>query len=173
VLAYESGVAYTVDPFAGSYLIENPTDDIEARSWELIDKVEQLGGSVNALQFIPKETEESAISYQERYRTGRYLVVGVNKSSPTRWTMSTSSRWTPGSEKRQLARPKKWKESRDQEEVDARLDDLGKVAEGNGNLLSRSRRRDAPAARSARCAARCATSSASTTAARSSRRRAS
>src|SRR5438105_5930272 len=78
VLAYESGVADTVDPFAGSYFVESLTDEIEKRSWELMDKVEQLGGSVNALEFIQKEIEESAISYQERYRTGQDVVVGVN-----------------------------------------------------------------------------------------------
>jgi methylmalonyl-CoA mutase, N-terminal domain len=63
------------------------------------------------------------------------LSSGSISSSPTRWTTSTSSRWTPESEKRQLARLKKWNESRNQEEVDARLDDL-RVAEGDGNLLS-------------------------------------
>ena len=79
VLAHESGVADTVDPFAGSYFIESLTDEVEERSWELMKKVEDLGGSVNALEFIQKEIEESAISYQERYRTGQDIIVGVNK----------------------------------------------------------------------------------------------
>ena len=79
VLAYESGAADTVDPFAGSYFIESLTDEIEKRAWELIDKVEQLGGSVQALEFIQREIEESAASYHERYRTGQDIVVGVNK----------------------------------------------------------------------------------------------
>jgi len=51
VLAHESGVADTVDPFAGSYFIESLTDEVEERSWELMQKVEDLGGSVNALEF--------------------------------------------------------------------------------------------------------------------------
>ena len=59
VLAHESGVADTVDPFAGSYFIESLTDEIEERSWELMEKVEQLGGSVNALEFMQREIEES------------------------------------------------------------------------------------------------------------------
>ena len=79
VLAHESGVADTVDPFAGSYFVESLTDEIEERSWELMKKVEDLGGSVNALEFIQKEIEESAISYHERYRTGQDIIVGVNK----------------------------------------------------------------------------------------------
>ena len=69
VLAHESGAADTADPFAGSYFIESLTDEIETRAWELIDKVEQLGGSVEALEFIQREIEESAASYHERYRT--------------------------------------------------------------------------------------------------------
>ena len=62
VLAHESGVADTVDPFAGSYFIESLTDEVEERSWELMEKVEDLGGSVNALEFIQQEIEESALS---------------------------------------------------------------------------------------------------------------
>ncbi|MGH2925282.1 MAG: acyl-CoA mutase large subunit family protein, partial [Solirubrobacterales bacterium] len=69
VLAYESGVADTVDPFAGSYFVESLTDEIESRSWELMDKVAELGGSVEALEFMQREIEESAHSYHERYRT--------------------------------------------------------------------------------------------------------
>ena len=70
VLAHESGVADMVDPFCGPYFIESLTDEIEERSRELMD-VEQLGGSVNALEFMQREIEESAASYHERYRTGR------------------------------------------------------------------------------------------------------
>ncbi|HWN72743.1 MAG TPA: methylmalonyl-CoA mutase family protein, partial [Solirubrobacterales bacterium] len=79
VLAYESGVADTVDPFAGSYFVESLTDEIEARSWELMDKVAELGGSVEALEFMQREIEESALSYHERYKSGQDIVVGVNK----------------------------------------------------------------------------------------------
>ena len=79
VLAHESGVADTVDPFAGSYFVESLTDEIEARSWELMEKVEELGGSVEALEFMQREIEESALSYHERYRSGQDIVVGVNK----------------------------------------------------------------------------------------------
>ena len=79
VIAHESGATDTVDPFAGSYFVESLTDEIEARAWELMEEVERQGGSVNALEFIQKEIEESAASYHERYRTGQDIVVGVNK----------------------------------------------------------------------------------------------
>src|SRR4051812_46046681 len=69
VLAHESGAADTVDPLAGSYFIEALTDEIESRAWELMDKVEDLGGSVEALEFMQREIEESALSYHERYKS--------------------------------------------------------------------------------------------------------
>src|SRR5277367_974840 len=68
ILANESGAADTVDPFAGSYFVEALTDDIETRANRLIAKVDALGGSVNAIQFITGEIDESAWGYQERYR---------------------------------------------------------------------------------------------------------
>ncbi len=135
VLAHESGVADTVDPFAGSYFIENLTDEIEARSWELMEKVADLGGSVNALEFMQREVEESALSYHERYDTGQDIVVGVNKYVTDQVDEVDILKVDPESEKRQLKRLKKWKANRDQADVDARLADLRKAAEGDENLL--------------------------------------
>jgi methylmalonyl-CoA mutase, N-terminal domain len=135
VLAHESGVADTVDPFAGSYFIESLTDEIEQRSWELMKKVEDLGGSVNALEFIQKEIEESAISYQERYRTEQDIVVGVNKFVTDQVDDVDILKVDPEAEKRQLERLAKWKANRDQEAVDAKLEELREVARGDGNLL--------------------------------------
>jgi methylmalonyl-CoA mutase N-terminal domain/subunit len=135
VLAYESGAADTVDPFAGSYFIESLTDEIEKRAWELIDKVEQLGGSVQALEFIQREIEESAASYHERYRTGQDIVVGVNKFVTDEIDDVEILRVDPESERRQLERLKRFKESRNVAAVEARLGDLKAVATGDGNLL--------------------------------------
>src|SRR5882672_724486 len=104
VLAYESGAADTVDPFAGSYFIEALTDEIEQRSWELMDKVEELGGSVNALEFIQREIEESAASYEARYRTGQDIVVGVNKYVTDQIDDVEILKVDPESEERQLRR---------------------------------------------------------------------
>src|ERR671914_562827 len=77
IVAHESGAADTVDPFAGSYFVEALTDEIEQRAWRLIDKVDELGGSVEAIAFIKGEIEESAFGYHERYRTKQDIVVGV------------------------------------------------------------------------------------------------
>src|SRR3954452_12342008 len=135
VLAHESGVADTVDPFAGSYFVESLTDEIEERSWELMKKVEDLGGSVNALEFIQKEIEESAISYQERYRTGQDVIVGVNKYVTDVVDDVDILKVDPEAEKRQLERLKKWKANRDQAALDGKLEELRDVARGDGNLL--------------------------------------
>ncbi len=135
VLAHESGVADTVDPFAGSYFVENLTDEIEERSWELIDKVAQLGGSVEALDFIQREIEESAASYHERYRTGQDIVVGVNEYVTDTVDDVDILRVDPESEQHQLERLRKFKANRDQAKVDARLESLRDTARGEGNLL--------------------------------------
>jgi methylmalonyl-CoA mutase N-terminal domain/subunit len=135
VLAYESGVADTVDPFAGSYFVESLTDEIELRSWELMEKVEELGGSVEALEFMQREIEESALSYHERYRSGQDTIVGVNKFVTDEIDDVDILRVDPEAEQRQLARLKTFKESRDQTGVEEKLEAVRDVARGDGNLL--------------------------------------
>jgi methylmalonyl-CoA mutase, N-terminal domain len=135
VIAHESGAADTVDPLAGSYFIEALTDEIEQRAWELIDKVEQLGGSVKALEFIQREIEESASSYHERYRSGQDIVVGVNKYVTDTVDDVEILRIDPETERRQVERLRKFKESRDQGAVDRRLEELRDLARGDENLL--------------------------------------
>ncbi len=135
VLAHESGAADTADPFAGSYFIESLTDEIEARAWELIDKVEQLGGSVEALEFIQREIEESAASYHERYRTGQDVIVGVNKYVTDQVDDVEILKIDPETERRQVDRLTAFKESRDSDLVASRLQELREVAGGDGNLL--------------------------------------
>jgi methylmalonyl-CoA mutase, N-terminal domain len=135
VLAHESGAADSVDPFAGSYFIEALTDEIESRSWELMGKVEQLGGSVNALEFIQREIEESALSYHERYDAGQDIVVGVNKYVTEEIEDVEVLKIDPETEERQLTRLAEFKATRDQELVAKRLEALREVARGEGNLL--------------------------------------
>jgi methylmalonyl-CoA mutase, N-terminal domain len=135
VIAHESGAADTVDPFAGSYLVESLTDEIEKRSWELIDKVAELGGSVEALEFIQREIEESALSYHERYRTGQDIVVGVNKYVTDTVDDVDILKVDPESERRQKERLAKFKANRDQSGVETKLEALRDVARGDGNLL--------------------------------------
>jgi methylmalonyl-CoA mutase, N-terminal domain len=135
VLAHESGAADTVDPLAGSYFVEALTDEIEARARELMAKVEELGGSTNALEFIQREIEESAASYHERYRSGQDIVVGVNRYVTDTVDDVDILKVDPESERRQLERLGRFKGERDQAQVERRLTELRDVAAGEGNLL--------------------------------------
>ena len=119
VIAHESGAAETVDPFAGSYFVESLTDEIETRAWELIDKVAELGGSVEALEFIQREIEESALRYHERYKTGQDIIVGVNKYVTDTVDDVDILRVDPEAERRQIERLAKFKANRDQAAVEA------------------------------------------------------
>jgi methylmalonyl-CoA mutase N-terminal domain/subunit len=135
ILAAESGAADTVDPFAGSYFVEALTDEIELRANELIEKVDALGGSVNAIEFITGEIDESAWGYQERYRIGQDIVVGVNAYQEDDIEVPDLLRVDPESERQQLERLKQFKADRDQELVRRRLEELREVARGGENLL--------------------------------------
>src|SRR4051812_19315875 len=135
ILAHESGAADTVDPFAGSYYVEALTDEIEARAAELITKVDELGGSVNAIEFITGEIDESAWGYQERYRLRQDVVVGVNEYVEDDVEVPDLLRVDPESEREQVERLKAFKASRDQALADRRLEELRDVARGSGNLL--------------------------------------
>jgi methylmalonyl-CoA mutase N-terminal domain/subunit len=135
VIAHESGATDTVDPFAGSYFVEALTEEIESRAYELIAKVDELGGSVNAIEFITGEIDESAWGYQERYRLGQDIVVGVNKYEEEEIEVPDLLRVDPESEHQQVARLKEFKANRDQQQVDARLEQLRNAAKGKDNLL--------------------------------------
>jgi methylmalonyl-CoA mutase N-terminal domain/subunit len=135
ILAHESGAADTVDPFAGSYFVESLTDEIEERAQKLIDKVDSLGGSVHAIQFITGEIDESAWGYQERYRIGQDTVVGVNKYEEEEVEVPDLLRVDPESEREQVERLRKFKSDRDQATVESRLEALREAARGTDNLL--------------------------------------
>jgi methylmalonyl-CoA mutase N-terminal domain/subunit len=135
ILAHESGAADTVDPFAGSYFVEALTDEIEERAQELIAKVDALGGSVNAIGFITGEIDESAWGYEERYRLGQDIVVGVNSYQEDDIEVPDLLRVDPESERLQVERLKAFKANRDQALVERRLEELREVARGSENLL--------------------------------------
>jgi len=135
IIGHESGAADTVDPFAGSYFVESLTEDIETRASELIGKIDELGGSVNAIPFIKGEIEESAWGYEERYRTGQDIVVGVNKYVEEDIEIEDILRVDPETERAQVERLKAFKADRDQALADRRLEELREVARGTDNLV--------------------------------------
>jgi methylmalonyl-CoA mutase, N-terminal domain len=81
VIAFESGAPDTVDPLAGSYFVESLTHEVEEKAWQLIQKIDAIGGSVPAIEqgFIQDEIARSAYQYQRHIETGEKIIVGVNK----------------------------------------------------------------------------------------------
>jgi methylmalonyl-CoA mutase N-terminal domain/subunit len=135
IIGYESGAADTVDPFAGSYFVEALTDEIETRAGELIAKIDALGGSVQAIEFMTNEIEESAFGYHERYRIEQDVVVGVNRFVEDSLEVTDILRVDPESERNQLERLAAFKADRDAELVTRRLDEVRACAQGTDNLL--------------------------------------
>ncbi|HXS43023.1 MAG TPA: methylmalonyl-CoA mutase family protein, partial [Solirubrobacteraceae bacterium] len=135
ILAHEAGVTATVDPFAGSFFVEALTDELESRALELIAKVDELGGSVNAIEFITHEIDESAWAYQERQRIGQDVVVGVNRYEEDEIEVPDLLRVDPETEREQVERLRAFKSARDGALLERRLEALREVARGTGNLL--------------------------------------
>ncbi len=135
IIGYESGAADTVDPFAGSYFVEALTDEIESSARALIDKIDQLGGSVQAIDYMKNEIEESAFGYFERYRIEQDVVVGVNRFVEEDIEVTDLLRVDPESERHQVERLKQFKADRDQELVATRLEAVRNCARGTDNLL--------------------------------------
>jgi methylmalonyl-CoA mutase N-terminal domain/subunit len=135
IIAHESGASDTVDPFAGSYFVEALTDEVERRARTLIQRVDELGGSVDAISFIKNEIEESAFGYHERYRTGQDVVVGVNKYVEEELEVEDILRVDPAAERDQVERLAAFKAGRDQALADRRLEELRAACRGDENLL--------------------------------------
>jgi methylmalonyl-CoA mutase N-terminal domain/subunit len=136
VIAHESGAADSVDPFAGSYLIEAMTDEIERLAGTLIAEVDRRGGSLQAIEFITAEIDESAWSYAERYRTGQDIVVGVNRYTEDDDTeIEAILRVDPQAERAQRERLAAFRAARDPQQVASRLAELREAAAGTTNLL--------------------------------------
>jgi methylmalonyl-CoA mutase N-terminal domain/subunit len=135
IIGHESGAADTVDPFAGSYFVEALTDELELRSKELIAKIDELGGSVQAIDFMKNEIEESAFGYHERYRIGQDIVVGVNQFVEDSPEVPDILRVDPESEREQVQRLKAFKQKRDQDLVVRRLEEIHQAARGTENML--------------------------------------
>jgi len=135
IIAHESGAADTVDPFAGSYFVERLTDEIEQAAQELIDLIDEMGGSVNCIQFIRQQVEESAWAYEERQRVKQDIVVGVNEYVSDEPDDVEILKIDPKTEEEQVARLKRFKENRDQELVKRRLEELRAACHTDQNLL--------------------------------------
>jgi methylmalonyl-CoA mutase N-terminal domain/subunit len=137
VIAYETDVTKTVDPFAGSYVVESMTDDIEAAARELMQAVEDRGGAVPAIEegFQKSEIEHSAYQVAQQIDAGERVVVGVNRFTIDDDEPYEPLRVDPAIEAEQAARLATLRKERDQPAVDAALADLKQAAQGTDNVL--------------------------------------
>ena len=137
ILAYESGVANTIDPLAGAYFIESLTDQMEAEAEEYFSKIDQLGGVLPAIDqgFFQQEIADAAYSFQQAFDKGECIMVGVNRYSTDQPMEIELLRIDPKVEEKQLERLNNLKEKRDNEAVANCLESLKKSAAGSDNLI--------------------------------------
>jgi len=138
IIAYESGVADTIDPLAGSYAIEAMTSEIEKRAMEYIEKIDQMGGMVKAIEmgYIQKEIHESAYKSQLAIENGEDIIVGVNKFQIEEdLSQKEVLKVDPELEEKQKQKLKKLKEKRDNEKVKKVLNNVKKAASSDENLM--------------------------------------
>ncbi|MFO7952077.1 MAG: methylmalonyl-CoA mutase family protein [Bacillota bacterium] len=137
VVGHEIGVTDTVDPLGGSYLIENLTDHIEEEVLKYIDRIDEIGGAVQAIEngFIQQEIQSSAYRYQKEIEEQKRVVVGVNQFTTSGEQPMDLLKMDPATSKRQVERLKEVRLSRDQGQVASALQDLRKVAQSDENLM--------------------------------------
>ncbi|MEU6124268.1 methylmalonyl-CoA mutase family protein [Streptomyces sp. NPDC047123] len=137
VLAYETDVTATVDPFAGSYVVESMTDDVERAALDLMRRVEDLGGAVRAIEqgFQKGEIERNAYRIAQETDSGERVVVGVNRFRLDEEEPYEPLRVDPAIEARQCERLAGLRAERDGAAVDAALTALREAARGEANVL--------------------------------------
>jgi methylmalonyl-CoA mutase N-terminal domain/subunit len=137
ILGYESGVADVVDPLAGSYYVEYLTNSIEEQAWDYIQRIDDLGGSVHAIEhgFMQAEIEQAAYTYQRSLEEERTIVVGVNRFIMENEERPTLLRVDPEVGKQQAAKLALLRQRRDNEQVQQVLAALERGAAGTKNLL--------------------------------------
>jgi methylmalonyl-CoA mutase N-terminal domain/subunit len=137
IAAYESGVADTADPLGGSYFIEALTNEVEEKAWQLIEKIDVMGGSVSAIEqgFIQNEIARSAYEYQRQIETGEKIIVGVNKFQAEEEKSIPIFKVDDSIRNLQIQKLQKFKGNRDIAMVDQCLQDLNDKASNGGNLI--------------------------------------
>ncbi len=137
IIAYESGVADTVDPLAGSYLIEHLTDEMAERSMEYICKIDDLGGALAAIEkgYMQKEIQDAAYAYQRAVEHNEQVVVGMNAFQTEETLQLERLQVDPTIEQGQRARLAAIRQQRDAARVSELLSHLETAARGSENLM--------------------------------------
>ncbi|MBM3730273.1 MAG: methylmalonyl-CoA mutase [Actinobacteria bacterium] len=137
IIGYESGVADTPDPLAGSYFVEKLTDDVEALAWQYIERIDEMGGAVAAIEqgYQMDEIEQAAYDYTKSIDDDERVIVGVNRFKVDVEPEPKAFPIDPLLQVDQVASLKKFKADRDAALVGAKLDDVTAAARGTQNLL--------------------------------------
>ena len=137
IVAYESGVTETADPLAGSYYLETLTNEMEQAAWQLIGKIDALGGSVAAIEqgFIQNEIAASAYEYQQKIESRKKIIVGVNAFTSEADTVHPSFRIDDGIRRIQTEKLQALRARRDAGKVAASLQKIRAAAKGSENLM--------------------------------------
>ncbi|MEO5909930.1 MAG: methylmalonyl-CoA mutase family protein [Pelobium sp.] len=137
LIAYESGVTQTVDPLAGSFFVESLTDEMEAAANKYIEKIDAMGGSVNAIEqgYIQNEIADAAYQYQKNVESGEQVIVGVNKYQSEEGINPEVFRVDDSIRQEQIDKINLLKAERNNKLVDIKLNNLKNAANGNENLM--------------------------------------
>jgi methylmalonyl-CoA mutase N-terminal domain/subunit len=137
LLAHEAGGTDSADPLGGSYFIEALTDELEAKAWELIEHVDELGGAVAAIEqgFVQEEIEQAAFRWQQDVESGERVIVGVNRFTEGDEEAIELHRLDPAAEQRQLERTARVRAERNAQAADAAMAAVRETARSDGNLL--------------------------------------
>jgi len=137
ILAAEAGATDTADPLGGAWFIESLTDELEARARELIERIDDLGGAVAAVErgFVQGEIEQAAFAFQQQVEAGERIVVGVNAFEEHEPEAVELHRLDPEAERRQLERTARVRAERGADAADAALARVRETARGETNLL--------------------------------------
>ncbi|NSW51906.1 MAG: methylmalonyl-CoA mutase family protein [Anaerolineae bacterium] len=137
IIAHESGVADTVDPLAGSYVIDSLTDEICIRAMAYIQKIDEMGGAQAAIEngYIQNEIQEAAYQYQKKVEAGEEIVVGVNAFKVDEQIDLERLTVDPAIEANQRQRLADFRNRRDEEKVNELKTHLFRAAKGNENLM--------------------------------------
>ena len=137
ILADEIGVTNTIDPLAGSYFVESLTSQIEEKAWEYIEKIDNMGGMLTAIDkgFPQMEIADAAYHYQQQIDSGEKVMVGVNKNVIEEEATPEILKIDEKVEEAQLARLKEVKGARDNRKVTQILNDLRAASKTDKNLM--------------------------------------
>ena len=137
IVAFESGIADTADPLAGSYYVEKLTKEIEDKAWELIEEMDQMGGSVAAIEtgFIQNKIAESAYAYQKAIESNEKIIVGVNQFRNDSEIDIPILKINESIRQEQIQKLKVLKNNRDAQKVANCLTAIKNAAKGSDNLM--------------------------------------